>query len=118
MNQNFILMKKLFLILLVIAVASCKQQETQNDTTTDTIRSSATYKEYVTAYNDYQSCKEERPSITKAYMNKELTAPEFEKALEKNAKSCALKKQIFDTRWQLLQNEYDKLSEEYKINAN
>ena len=48
-------------------------------------------------------------------MNKELTAPEFEKALEKNAKMCALKKQIFNTRWQMLQTEYDKLSEEYQI---
>lgn len=112
-------MKNLFLLLFVISLISCNQNGTDATTdSTDSIKSSPAYKEYVAAFNDYQSCKEERPSITTAYMNKELTAPEFEKALEKNAKSCALKRQIFDTRWQLLQNEYDKLSEEYKINAN
>lgn len=108
-------MKKLFLILLVIAAASCKQQDAQTDTPTDAIRSSPAYQEYVVAFNEYQSCKQERPSITTAYMNKELTAPEFEKALEKNAKMCALKNQVFNTRWQILQTEYEKLSEEYQI---
>ncbi|MGJ8684578.1 MAG: hypothetical protein ACSHWW_08140 [Nonlabens sp.] len=108
-------MKKLLLILLVIATASCKQTDATTAKTTDAIRSSAAYKDYVNAFNDYQSCKEERPAITTAYMKKELTAPEFEKALEKNAKACSLKKQVFKTRWQLLQNEYDKLSEEYEI---
>lgn len=112
-------MKKLLLILLVISLASCNQQDNTaaTDNATDTIKSSEAYKEYVQAFNDYQSCKEERPSITTAYMNKEITAPEFEKALEKNAKMCALKKSIFKTRWQMLQTEYDKLSEEYEIKA-
>lgn len=109
-------MKKLFLILLVISLASCNQQENSSTDDAQTgIKASALYKEYVLAYNDYQSCKEVRPTITTAYMNKELTAPEFEKALEKNAKMCSLKKQIFNTRWQILQAEYEKLSLEYQI---
>ncbi|MBF4985668.1 hypothetical protein FNJ87_15500 [Nonlabens mediterrranea] len=111
-------MKKFFLIFLVIGLGSCNQQDTTATMeATDSIRSSAAYKEYVTAFNEYSACKEERPSITNAYMNKELTAQEFEKALEKNAKMCSLKKQIFNTRWQILQTEYDKLSEEYQIKA-
>lgn len=109
-------MKKFFLIFLVIGLASCNQQDsTATIEATDGIKSSQAYQDYVVAFNEYQACKEERPGITNAYMNKELTAPEFEKALEKNAKMCALKKQIFNTRWQMLQTEYDKLSEEYQI---
>ncbi len=111
-------MKKLFFFFLVISLISCNQQEsTAVNNATDDIKSSKAYQEYVVAFNEYQACKEERPNITTAYMNKEITAPEFEKALEKNAKMCSLKKQLFNTRWQLLQTTYDKLSAEYEIKA-
>jgi len=115
-------MKKLVLILTIIILGACKQQDASSTSTTsdktDSIKSSLAYKEYVEAFNDYQSCVEERPGFTTAYMNKELTAPEFEKALEKNAKVCALKKSIFNTRWQLLEAQYDELPEEYEIKVN
>lgn len=107
--------KVLFILVLIIAVA-CQQENTT--AATDSIKASPAYQEYVDAFNDYQSCKQERPAITTAYMNKKLTPQEFEKALEKNAKLCGLKKQVFDTRWKILQAEYEKLSEEYQIKEN
>lgn len=110
-------MKKLLFILTMVLVASCQQTAKEQPKTGDPIKDSKAYIEYVEAYNDYLSCKQERPALTTAYMNKELSADEFQKKLVANTTTCQLKKQVFNTRWRILEAEFDKeqLTLEYKL---
>ncbi len=110
-------MKKLLFLSIAVIVMSCQQSVQQAPETGDPIKDSKEYKEYVEAYNDYLSCKQERPALTTAYMNKELSADDFQKRLEKNTKTCQLKKQIFNSRWRILEASFDKeqLTLDYKL---
>ena len=110
-------MKKVLFILTIVLATSCKQTAPDQPKTGDPIKDSKAYKEYVEAYNDYQSCKQERPALTTAYMNKELSADEFQKKLVTNTTTCQLKRQVFNTRWRILEAEFDKeqLTLEYKL---
>jgi hypothetical protein len=110
-------MRNVFLLLFCAVIVGCQNnQSTDNELTTDSISNSKEYKEYVQAYNEYQACKKERPALTTAYINKEITAAEFEKKLETNTKLCNLKQQVYNTRWRILQALYEKeLTEEYQL---
>lgn len=110
-------MRKLLFLSIAVMVMSCQQSTQQAPKTGDAIKDSKAYVEYVEAYNDYQSCKHERPALTQAYMNKEIGADDFQTRLEKNTKVCQLKKQVFNTRWKILEAQFDKnkLSQDYRL---
>jgi hypothetical protein len=113
---KFYIMKKIFLILSLAFIASCAQGEKDAvSSSDDPIKSSEIYKNYVNAYNDYASCKMERPQLTTDFMDKKITQEEFATALERNNKSCNIKKEIFNKYYQLLEAEYDKAAIEHKI---
>lgn len=109
-------MKRIFLVLCLALLASCNQGEKEVTTSSDDpIKSSDIYKNYVKAYNDYASCKMERPQLTTDFMDKKITQEEFASALERNNKTCNIKKEIFNKYYQLLEAEYDKAAVEHKI---
>ncbi|WP_438969340.1 hypothetical protein [Nonlabens sp.] len=109
-------MKKIFLILSLALIASCTSGEKEAvSSSDDPIKSSDIYKSYVKAYNDYASCKMERPQLTTDFMDNKISQEEFAKALERNNKSCNIKKEIFNKYYQLLEAEYDKAAVEHKI---
>lgn len=109
-------MKKLLLILSIVLFASCKQTPSETATTTgDPITSSDVYKKYVIAYNDYASCKMERPQLTTDFMDQKITQEEFATALERNNKTCNIKKEIFNKYYQLLEAQFDKAAVAHKI---
>ncbi|MFB0904815.1 MAG: hypothetical protein QMB11_10565 [Nonlabens sp.] len=109
-------MKKIILILSLAFIASCNQgQNAAADSSDDPIKNGDIYKNYVQAYNDYAYCKMERPQITTDFMDKKITKEEFAAALERNNKTCTIKKDIFNKYYQLLEAEYDKAAVEHKI---
>lgn len=109
-------MKKILFILSLAFIASCAPGEKESITSSDDpIKSSDIYKNYVKAYNDYASCKMQRPQLTTDFMDKKITQEEFATALERNNKSCNIKKEIFNKYYQLLEAEYEKAAAEYKI---
>lgn len=110
-------MKNLLLLFSFILLTSCNQPaEKEVVNTVNPVTSSETYKKYVAAYNDYASCKMERPQLTNDFMEKKITSEEFTAALEKNAKSCNIKKEIFNKYYQLLEAEFEKTAAvEHKI---
>jgi hypothetical protein len=109
-------MKKILLILSLAFIASCNQgQNEAADLNDDPIKNAEIYKNYVKAYNDYVYCKMERPQLTTDYMDNKITQEEFAAALERNNKTCNIKKEIFNKYYQLLEAEYDKAAVEYKI---
>jgi hypothetical protein len=109
-------MKKVLLVLLVAFMTSCNQgQKAAIDASDDPIRNSDIYKNYVQAYNDYAYCKMERPQITTDFIDKKITKEEFVAALERNNKTCTIKKDIFNKYYQLLEAAYDKAAVEHKI---
>ncbi|PPK92734.1 hypothetical protein LY01_02819 [Nonlabens xylanidelens] len=109
-------MKKVLIILCIALFTSCNTtpSDSQNDTQ-DPIKSSETYKLYVQAYNNYAACKQERPQLTKDFMDKKITQEEFSTALESNGKLCNIKKEIYNKYYQLLEAEFDKAAEAYEI---
>ncbi len=110
-------MKNLILLICFIVLTSCSNTtEKKVANSNDPVKSSETYKKYVAAYNDYASCKMERPQLTNDFMEKKITSEEFTAALEKNAKSCNIKKEIFNKYYQLLEAEFEKTAAaEHKI---
>ncbi|OUS21228.1 hypothetical protein A9Q93_01235 [Nonlabens dokdonensis] len=110
-------MKNLILLLSFTLLTSCNQQSEKNVINSkDPVLSSEVYKNYVAAYNDYASCKMERPQLTNDFMEKKMTSEEFTAALEKNAKSCNIKKEIFNKYYQLLEAEFEKtIAAKHKI---
>jgi len=114
-------MKKLLFIVLVVLMASCTEQKQDNAATAtdqNEITSSEVYKKYEIAYKDYASCKQERPQLTQDFMDNKIDDKEFAAALERNAKSCNIKREIFNKYYQLLEAEYDKAAVEFKIMEN
>ena len=110
---------RIFLIsVFCLSLFSCNQQEAEKkeDVVLDKVASSDTYEKYVAAYNDYKSCKEERPQLTQDYMDKKITAEEFREQLKVNGKACNIKRDIYNRYYRLLQAEFDKEAEAYKIN--
>jgi hypothetical protein len=113
-------MKKYLLILVCIIAASCNtatNEAEKQEAVLDKVTSSETYKNYVAAYNDYLSCKQERPQLTQDYMDKKITDTEFKEALTRNGKMCTIKKDIFNRYYRLLQAEFDKEAEAYELEA-
>jgi hypothetical protein len=114
-------MKKLLLIIACIFAVSCNTSNSEADkqeVILDKVASSETYENYVAAYNDYLSCKQERPQLTQDYMDKKITDVEFKQALTVNGKVCAIKRDIFDRYYRLLQAEFEKEAEAYEIKEN
>ena len=110
---------RIFLIsLFCLSLFSCQQQETEKkeEVVLDKVASSDTYKKYVAAYEDYQSCKQERPQLTQDYMDKKITAEDFRERLKVNGKACNIKRDIYNRYYRLLQAEFDKEAEAYQIN--
>lgn len=88
---------------------------TVQDEALNAVTSSETYKKYITAYNDYASCKQARPQLTQDFMDKKIDQKEFSDALTRNGKVCNIKKDIYNRYYRLLEAEFDKAAEEYKI---
>ena len=111
-------MRKLLYIVTLLLVASCNQSkdtETENEVVIDEISASDTYQKYVESYEDYKSCKQERPQWTQDYMDKKISADEFREGLQTNTRVCNLKKNIFDQYYRLLQAEFGAEANTYKI---
>ena len=111
-------MNKLLFVIISVFMISCNtnnEEATAQQTVIDKVSASETYKNYVAAYNDYVSCKQERPTLTQQYMDKQITDVEFKDALTRNGKMCAIKKDIFNRYYRLLQAEFDKEAEAYEI---
>jgi opacity protein-like surface antigen len=111
-------MKKFLLIIVCIIASSCNtnsEEAAAQQVIIDKVSASETYKNYVAAYNDYVSCKQERPTLTQQYMDKQITDVEFKEALTRNGKMCTIKKDIFNRYYRLLQAEFDKEAAAYEI---
>ncbi|WP_213522071.1 hypothetical protein [Nonlabens sp.] len=109
-------MKRILFVFCIVLFASCKPTTSETtETSGDPITSSDMYKKYVIAYNDYASCKMERPQLTTDFMDQKITSEEFAAALERNNKTCNIKKEIFNKYYQLLEAEFDKAAVAHKI---
>ncbi|WP_124980899.1 hypothetical protein [Nonlabens xiamenensis] len=113
-------MNKFPLLILITLIASCNSpaEDSSSAQPQNVITSSVTYKKYEEAHKDYVSCKMERPQLTQDYIDGKMEQAEFATALERNNRSCNIKKEIFNKYYQLLEAEYDKAAEEYKIIEN
>ncbi len=111
-------MKKYIILLLSVIAFSCEnatQEAVQQEEVMDRVKSSQTYRDYVDAYNDYLSCKQERPQLTQQFMDNTITEQEFKESLTRNNKVCVIKKDIYNRYYRLLQAEFDKEAEAYEI---
>lgn len=110
-------MKYIPFILACLLLFSCKneQQLEKEQVIIDEVSASETYQKYVAAYEDYQSCKQERPQLTQDFMEKKITGDEFRERLKINGKACNIKKDIFNRYYRLLQAEFEKEAAAYEI---
>ncbi|MGB5983210.1 MAG: hypothetical protein WBG46_13800 [Nonlabens sp.] len=110
-------MRILLFVLSTFLFISCNNQEQseKEEVVLDKVASSDTYEKYVAAYQDYKSCKEERPQLTQDYMEEKITADEFKNKLSINNKACNIKKDIYNRYYRLLQAEFDKEAAAYEI---
>lgn len=111
-------MKKLLFVIISVFAMSCNtnnEEAAAQQVIIDKVSASETYKSYVAAYNDYVSCKQQRPTLTQQFLDKQITDAEFKEALTRNGKMCTIKKDIFNRYYRLLQAEFDKEAEAYEI---
>jgi hypothetical protein len=109
-------MKKIIFVMSILLLAACNNTPSEPiNTSKDPIKNSDIYKNYVNAYNDYAACKMERPQLTTDFMDNKITKEEFATALERNNKTCNIKREIFNKYYQLLEAQFDKAAIEHKI---
>ncbi|MEE2801696.1 hypothetical protein [Nonlabens tegetincola] len=103
-------MRKLIFILGSFLILSCNQDSSKqsDQTVLDEVTQSADYQRYVQAYNEYAACKRERPKITEDYISNKIDDKEFKRRIEVNSQTCAIKKDIFNKYYQLLEAQFDK----------
>lgn len=105
---------------ILLFVVSCQDDPANTNASADQvvidkIAASDTYVAYVAAYKDYLSCKQERPVLTQDYLDKKITQEQFSDAITRNARVCRVKQDIYNRYYALLQAEFDKEAEKYKI---
>jgi hypothetical protein len=105
-----------------LLLVSCEQKQGADNVDTnasqeqqDPIRNSQTYKSYVTAHADYQSCIDQRSKLTDQLIANQITREEFDETIKKNTRTCQLKKQLVNLYWRVLESEYDNITSDYNL---
>lgn len=116
-------MRYFTLFIALTVMMACQQPSDNNSNDADAlqeqsedyIRTSQTYKNYVLAHADYDTCVNSNAKLTKQLTNGEITREKFDEAVKRNSKVCRLKKQVVDLYWRVLQEEFDAITTDYQL---
>lgn len=95
-------MKNIFFLVALTLIISCKQAGSNATPEITEAAKSEEYNDYVAAYKEYVSCVGSRPQLTNDLLSKKIDGAQFEILLEKNTATCALRRKLYLTYYDIL----------------